>query len=118
MQRATDLLSRVTGQVGFYAGWPAEQSVLERIHFTRVSSERVLALLVSRARVVQTRIIEEADCDTRALEQISSRLSEIVSGHTLREARARLAAAIEAERALSYALERKALVLFARQSMM
>ena len=97
--------------MGFYLGRPAEQTVLERIHFTRVSSERVLALLVSRSRVVQTRLIEEGDCDTRALERISAQLSELVSGLTPAEARSRLAQAIEADRAQTHALQRKALVL-------
>jgi heat-inducible transcriptional repressor len=111
MQRATDLLSRVTGQVGFCLGRPAEEMVLERIHFTRLSSERILALLVSRGRVAQTRLIDEAECDARTLEHISARISETVAGLTLAEARSRLASTIEFERALSDELRKKLFVL-------
>lgn len=111
MQHAADLLSRVTGQVGFYLGRPAEETVLERLQFTRVSGERVLALLVSRTRVIQTRLIEDSDCDARMLEKVSAGLSEIVCGLTLSEARARLASTIELERAASDELRRKIFVL-------
>ena len=111
MQGAADLLSRATGQVGFYAGCPAEDSVLERIRFVRLSSERVMALLVSHARVIQTRVIEEPDSDGRTLERVSEKLSRIVAGLTLADARARLARAIEADRVLSDELQRKVFVL-------
>ena len=111
VQQAADLLTQVTGQVGFYAGRPEEEILLERIHFSRVSSERVIAVLVSRSSVVQTRVIEERLCDTRTLELISAGLSEVVAGLTLSEARNRLAAMVESERALADELRRKMLVL-------
>lgn len=111
VQRAADLLTQVTGQVGFYAGRPEEEIVLERIHFSRVSSERVIAVLVARSSVAQTRVIEEAQSDARTLELISAGLSETVAGLTLSEARARLATLIESERALTDELRRKMVVL-------
>jgi heat-inducible transcriptional repressor len=111
MRRAADLLSEATGQVGFYLGRPAEEVVLEGIHFTRVSSERVMALLVSHGRVIQTRVLTESDSDTRMLERVSARLSELACGCTLAEARSRLAASIEMDRALSDELRKKVLVL-------
>ena len=111
VQRAADLLTRVTGQVGFYAGRPEEEIVLERIHFSRVSSERVIAVLVAKSSVAQTRVIEEAQSDARTLELISAGLSETVAGLTLSEARVRLATLIESERALTDELRRKMVVL-------
>ncbi len=111
MQQAADLLARATGQVGFYLGHPVNQVVVEHIHFVRVSSERVMALLVSGTKVVRTRVFEEKDCDPRTLERVSAKLSEIVGGLTLAAARARLAAAIEVDRALSDQLQRKVFVL-------
>ena len=111
IQRAADLLTQVTGQVGFYAGRPEEESVLERIHFSRVSSGRVIAVLVARSSVAQTRVIEESQSDARALELVSAGLSEIVAGLTLSEARARLASMIEGERVLTDELRRQMVVL-------
>ena len=111
MRRAADLLSEATGQLGFYLGRPAEEVVLEGIHFTRVSSERVMALLVSHGSVIQTRVLAESESDRRTLERVSARLSELACGRTLAEARARLAAAIELDRALSDELQQKVLVL-------
>ena len=111
MKRAADLLSEATGQLGFYLGRPAEEVVLESIHFTRVSSERVMALLVSHGRVIQTRVLAESESDRRTLERVSARLSELACGRTLAEARSRLAAAIELDRALSDELQHKVLVL-------
>ena len=111
MQRAADLLGMATGQVGFYLGRPANQLVVEHIHFTRIGRDRVMALLVSGRQVVQTRVFEESSCDHRTLEIVSSQLSGIVGGLTLAGARARLASSIEFERALSDELRRKVLVL-------
>ncbi len=111
MRQATELLTRATGQVGFCMGRPAEEMVLERIHFARVSSERVMALLVSHGRVIQTRLIDEADSDTRTLERIGAKLSELAAGLSLADARQRLGAAIESDRQLSDRLQRKVIVL-------
>ena len=111
MRQATDLLTRATGQVGFCLGRPAEEMVLESVHFARVSSERVMALLVSHGQVIQTRLIEEADADTRTLERIGARLSELAAGLTLADARLRLASAIESDRQLSDQLQRQVIVL-------
>lgn len=111
LRSAADLLSRTTGQLGFYLGRPEDQLMLEHIHFVRVASERVMALLVSRGGVVTTRVFEESDCDLRTLERVSARLSEVVAGLTLAEARAKLASAIEVERALSDQILRKMYVL-------
>lgn len=111
MRRAADLLSEATGQLGFYLGRPAEEVVLERIHFTRVSSERVMALLLSHGSVIRTRVLSESASDGRTLERISERLSELACGRSLAEARSRLATAIEMDRALSDELQQKVLVL-------
>ena len=111
IQRAADLLARTTGQVGFYLGRPGNQIVVEQIRFTRVSSDRVMALLVSGRQVVQTRVFGESDCDARTLERVGAKLSSIIGGLTLGAARARLASLIELERALSDQLQRKVYVL-------
>lgn len=111
MRRAADLLSRSTGQVGFFVGLPAERMVLEHVHFLRVASDRVMALLVTRMGVVQSRAFEEAELGQPELERISARLSELVQGLTLGEARARLAEAVEQQRVHRDEAWRKAVAL-------
>lgn len=111
LRRAADYLARATGQLAFYLGPVAERMRVARIQFVRVSSERVMAVLVSPGREVHTRLFEESETDSRTLERISVRLSELVGGLTLADARSRLVAAIENERALGDALWRSVFVL-------
>ncbi len=110
LRRAAAVLSHTTGQLGFVVAPPPERVRLRRILFVRLASERVLALLIQERGGVQTRVIEEAEADQRTLDGISVRLSELISGLTLGEARARLEGAVERERERS-AVWRKALAL-------
>jgi heat-inducible transcriptional repressor len=66
--------------------------------------------------VVQTRVFQESSCTTRQLEAASERLTELVHGLTLGQARARLARAIEREIERSDALWRRVFLL-GRQSL-
>jgi len=114
LQRAADVLTQVTGQLGFSVAVEREQLRLVQVQFVRVSSERVTALLVSEAGTVRTRILEERDSDARRLERMSAELSRLVAGLTLEEARARLAAEIDGDRRHRDALWRETLALGAR----
>jgi len=111
MRCTADLLSRATGQLGFFLSQAPAQIPLQHVHFIRVSSERVMALLVTDGGGVETRIIRESASDQRRLDEASTRLSEIVAGCTLAEARARLASKIERERERSGALWRRTFAL-------
>ncbi len=111
MRHTADLLSQATGQLGFCLSHLPDQIALRHVHFVRVSSERVMALLVTEGGGVQTRLIQEPDSDQRTLDEASTRLSEIVAGWTLAEAGARLTSTIEREREQSDALWRKAFSL-------
>jgi heat-inducible transcriptional repressor len=114
LQRAADLLTSITGQLGFSLALEREQLRLVQVHFVRVSSERVTALLVSDAGVVRTRLLEERESDQRRLDRVSAELSQLVAGLTLEEARARLQAEIDGERRRRDALWRDTLALGAR----
>lgn len=107
LRHAVDLLTRATGQLGFFVAAQPDRVVLTHVTFVRVSSERVMAVLISERGVVQTRVFQEADTDPRTLERVSLKLTEFVAGSTLAEARARLVASIERERARRGALWRK-----------
>lgn len=111
LRGAAHALSHATGQLGFFVGRAAEQLVLARIRFVRVSSESVMAVLVSTSGAVQTRVFAERGSPERTLETASQRLSELVHGLTLREARTRLASAIQSDLERSDALWRRVFVL-------
>lgn len=100
-------LSLSTGQLGFFIGAPADRLVIRQLHFVRVSTETVMALLVSTTGLVQSRLVRESESDARTLERVSARLGELVAGLTLLEARTRLASVIEEVRAQGDALWRK-----------
>ncbi len=111
LRRAADLLSQETGQIGFFVELEFDQQRLQRVHFVRVSSERVMALLVCHGGVVRSRLIEEAESDQRALDRISTRLSKVVAGHSLEQARQKLHDEIRKDRQRSDALGRAFVVL-------
>ena len=98
LRGAAHALSHATGQLGFFVGRAAEQLVIARIRFVRVASEAVMAVLISTGGVVQTRVFQERRCSGRTLETASERLSELVHGLTLCQARERVASAVELER--------------------
>jgi heat-inducible transcriptional repressor len=111
IERATDLLSRVTGQIAFFVCGPGDDARLAHVHFVRVSSERVMALLVDRTGAVQSRVFEDREGGQRDLDRASETLSELVVGLTLAGARQRLEREIERERARSDSLVRRACTL-------
>jgi heat-inducible transcriptional repressor len=114
LQRAADLLTEATGQLGFSLALERDDLRLVQVHFVRVSSERVTALLVSDGGTVRTRLLEERDTDQRRLDRVSAELSRLVAGLTLEEARARLHAEIEGDRQRRDALWRDTLALGTR----
>lgn len=111
LRSAAFALSRATGQLGFFVGAAGDQLVISQIRFLRVSSESVLALIVSQSGLVQSRVFRDGGSDSRLLDQASARLSELVSGLTLRQARVRLRSSIEFEREQSNAVWRYAFAL-------
>jgi heat-inducible transcriptional repressor len=111
LRRVAERISVETGQLGFLVRPARERLVLARLQFVRVSSERVLAILVSTRGAVESRLIDEQDGDQRELDRISARLSERVAGLRLEEARERLAEAVRGERAARDALWARALRL-------
>jgi len=111
LRHAADVLTHVTGQLGFCLAQDGERLRLACLRFVRVSSDRVMALLVSDGDVVRTRLVDERECDQRKLDRISGSLSRLVAGLTLEEARALLSAEIEGDRAQRDLLWRKLVAL-------
>ncbi len=106
-RRAADVLTAVTGQVGFCVSLESERLRLAQLRFVRVSSERVMAVLVAESGAVHTRLLDERELDARKLDRLSAALSRLVAGLSLDDARARLELEIEGDRAQSDALWRR-----------
>lgn len=97
--------SRTLSAVAHYAGLvmvPRLQStVFRRIEFVRLSSRQVLVVFITQSGLIQNRLIETADEYSAAeLEQVTNYLNEIMTGLSIREAWARILAAMVEEKAL------------------
>lgn len=88
----SQLLSERTRQLGFVVAPRIDRLVLRHVSLVRISTDRVLAVLVSQTGGTHRRVIQDASNDDQAaLDRISVMLNERVAGLTLRDARAGLA---------------------------
>ena len=99
------LLSEQTRLLGFVARPPADRMVLDHVTLVRITSDRILAVLVSKTGSSYRRIVwDEAGLDDRQLERISALLRERVErehgADLLRIDRQRVARREELERVL------------------
>jgi heat-inducible transcriptional repressor len=93
IEAASRLLSERTHQLGFVMAPRIDGVVLANVSFVRVSSERVLAVLVSEGGRIFRRILEEPGrADQSDLDRMASALRERVTGRTLRAVRDQLLA--------------------------
>ncbi len=94
MQLASRVLSDHTHQLGFVVAPRLERLILTQVSFVRLSTERVLAVLVDAAGHAHQRVLESlpdsGGIDQAELDRISAALLERVAGRTLREAHERL----------------------------
>jgi heat-inducible transcriptional repressor len=96
---ASRLLSERTQQLGFVLSPRLDRMVLQHVSFVRLSTERVLALLVSPDGRAHQRVIEErGDVDQPRLDRMAADLNERVAGKSLAEVRRFLVRETEALR--------------------
>lgn len=89
---ASALLSRHTRQLGFVVTPRLDRLVLRHVGLVRLSSERLLVVLVSSAGSAHRRIVETPEPLSQAeLDRITALLSERVDGRTLPQVREALA---------------------------
>ncbi|UCE85738.1 MAG: heat-inducible transcription repressor HrcA [Deltaproteobacteria bacterium] len=89
---ASQLLSDRTRQLGFVLSPRLDRLRLQHVSLVRVSSERILAVLISTAGVAHQRVIDDDRvADPAELDRIARALNERLQGRTLRELRAVLA---------------------------
>jgi heat-inducible transcriptional repressor len=89
---ASQLLSERTRQLGFVVAPRIDRVALQHVSLVRITTDHVLAVLVSQTGATHRRVIEDDSTDDQAdLDRIAAMLNERVAGLTLREARAGLA---------------------------
>ncbi len=99
LKKATDELANLTHFAGMV--WVREQGFerISRIELVPVSSEKVLAVIVTDSGEVQNRLISRpSDTSESRLHDISTRLNELLSGCNLEEVRIRLQGEMESDR--------------------
>jgi heat-inducible transcriptional repressor len=87
-QVTSHLLSERTRLLGFMLAPRLDRVVLQHVSLVRLSSERLLAVLVSKEGTAYRRLIEDASgADQAELDHMAALLNERVAGHSLREVR-------------------------------
>jgi len=112
---APQVLSDRTHQLGFALLPRLARALLRHVSLVRLSSERVLVILVSQSGKTYRRLLEDCGDESQAqLDAMASALFERVVGRTLHEARTRLAAEASFLRSRADHLLRRAVELGTR----
>ena len=86
------LLSEQTRQLGFVVAPRVERMTLRHVSLVRLSSDRVLVVLVSQSGQAHRRVVvDRGSGDQRELEKIAMELNERIVGNTLEQVRDSLA---------------------------
>jgi len=101
MARASQVLSRVSKNVGIVVSPPINRVSLEHIHFTKLADNRILVILASRAGMVQNRIIHYEENIVQAeLDRSARYIEEHFKNLTLPDIHNRILQMIRQEQAL------------------
>jgi heat-inducible transcriptional repressor len=101
MVRASQVLSRVSKNVGIVVSPPISRVALEHIHFTKLADKRILVILVSRSGIVQNRIIHcTEEIGQNELDQASRYITDNFKDRPRSEIRSRILKMIQHERAI------------------
>ncbi|NLT65667.1 MAG: heat-inducible transcription repressor HrcA [Acidobacteria bacterium] len=101
MARTSQLLSRVSKNIGIVLSPPISRVALETIHFTKLTDNRILVIIVSRSGIVQNRIIHySGDISQTELDQAARYLVENFKDQTLSEIRTQILQMLQKEKAL------------------
>jgi heat-inducible transcriptional repressor len=112
LRRASKLLSERTRQLGFVTAPRGDTLVLRHVALVRLSSSKVLAVLVSDTGTALRRILEDEESGEQVeLDRLAAALNERVAGRTLREVRDALAREVAALRSHAQGVLERALVL-------
>jgi heat-inducible transcriptional repressor len=100
LERTSHVLALISSGLGVALASSTTQQILEHIHFSRLSTGRVLAVLVTRAGAVQDRVLTiDRDLSYDDLEISARYLNDNFRGWPLDRIRIEVARRIDAERA-------------------
>jgi len=97
MERTSHVLSLISRGVGVTVASTGPRNALEHVYFSRLSDQKVLAVVVTRSGVVRDRVLR-LDIPQADLDLAARYLNENFRGWTMEDMRAELARRIETER--------------------
>ena len=101
MARASQVLSRVSKNIGIVVSPPISRIALKHLQFVKLADNRILVILVSRSGIVQNRVILYGDEITQTeLNQAARYIVDNFEDRTLFEIRIQILKLIQQERAL------------------
>ena len=101
MVRASQVLSRISKNIGIVVSPPISRVALKHIHFIRLTENRILVILVSRSGIVQNRIIHYGEEIAQTeLDRAANFIVEHFKDRTLLEIKSLILEMIQKEQAL------------------
>jgi heat-inducible transcriptional repressor len=97
MERTSHVLSLISHSVGVTVATTGPQNALEHVYFSRLSDQKVLAVVVTRSGVVRDRVLR-LDIPQDDLDLAARYINENFRGWTMGDMRAELARRLEQER--------------------
>jgi heat-inducible transcriptional repressor len=114
-QNASQLLSRLTGYIGFVVSPEIAQGAFRHIDLVRLPPPRILVVMLSRSGVVTSKVIEvEETLESEDLQACANYLNTHFAGLSLPAVRTRLLALMKEEKALYDSLLKNILSVGAR----
>ena len=99
MERTSHVLSLVSSGVGVAVSTTGKKNALDHVHFTRLSGQKILAVVVTTGGIVRDRVFRvERELSQQDLEMSARFLNENFRGWTIQALQAELARRIEQER--------------------
>jgi heat-inducible transcriptional repressor len=101
MARTSQLLSRISKNVGIVVSPPISRVALKHVHFIKLADNRILVIVVSRSGIVQNRVIHYGEeISQTELDQAARYIVEHFKDRTLFEIRNQILKMIQQEQAL------------------
>jgi heat-inducible transcriptional repressor len=112
MVRASQVLSRISKNVGIVVSPPISRVALKHVHFIKLVDNRILVILVSRSGIVQNRVIHYTEeISQTELDQAASYIVEHFKDRTLFEIKNQILKMIQQDQALYDRFMRRVITL-------
>ena len=97
MERTSDVLSLISGNVGLAVAASGPKNALEHVYFSRLAENKVLAVVVTRSGIVRGRVLR-LDLQQADLDLVARYINENFRGWAMDTLRSEIARRIEQER--------------------